>query len=44
MQPIENKEINRVYGKGRGLAFFKNNFIDLGHAAAIEQALVRELI
>ncbi len=41
MQTIENKVINRVYGKGRGWAFFKNDFLDLGNAAAIDQALSR---
>jgi len=41
MQTIENKIINRVYGKGRGWAFFKNDFLDLGNAAAIDQALSR---
>lgn len=41
MQAIENKIINRIYGSGRGWAFFKNDFIDFGNAAAIDQALSR---
>lgn len=41
MQGIENKVISRVYGKGRGWAFFKNDFVDLGSATAIDQALSR---
>jgi len=41
MQSIENKVINRIYGKGRGWAFFKNDFSDLGSNSAIEQALSR---
>jgi len=41
MQSIESKVISRIYGKGRGWVFFKNDFIDLGHAAAIDQALSR---
>lgn len=41
MQAIENKIINRIYGNGRGWAFFKNDFIDLGNSAAIDQALSR---
>ncbi len=41
MQPIESKIINRVYGKGRGWAFFKNDFLDLGSADAVDQALSR---
>lgn len=41
MQTIEDKVINRVYGNGRGWAFSKNDFIDLGSASAIDQALSR---
>ena len=39
MQAIEDKVINRIYGKGRGWAFFKNDFVDLGSADAIDKAL-----
>lgn len=41
MQPIENKVISRIYGKGRGWVFFKKDFTDLGSTAAIDQALSR---
>lgn len=41
MQSIENKVISRIYGKGRGWAFFKNDFVDLGGASAIDQCLSR---
>lgn len=41
MQPIEKQVINRVYGKGRGWSFFKNDFSDLGTASAIDRALSR---
>ncbi len=41
MQAVENKIINRIYGKGRGAAFSKNDFSDLGSATAIEQSLSR---
>lgn len=41
MQPVENKIINRVYGNGRGWAFFKNDFLDLGSTTAVDQALSR---
>lgn len=41
MQAIENKVISRVYGKGKGWAFFKNDFVDLGAAGAIDQCLSR---
>jgi hypothetical protein len=41
MQAIEDKIISRIYGKGRGWAFFKNDFIDFGNAAAIDKALSR---
>jgi len=41
MQAIEDKVINRIYGNGRGWAFFKNDFVDLGRADAIDKALSR---
>jgi len=41
MQAIEDKVISRIYGKGRGWAFFKNDFVDLGSADAIDKALSR---
>ena len=41
MQAIENKIINRIYGNGRGWAFSKNDFIGLGNAAVVRQALSR---
>lgn len=41
MQAIETKIINRIYGYGRGWAFFKNDFADLGQADAIDKALSR---
>ena len=41
MQPIESKVISRIYGKGRGWAFFKNDFLDIGSAVAIDQVLSR---
>ncbi len=41
MQAVESKIINRIYGKGRGNAFSKNDFSDLGSATAIEQSLSR---
>ena len=41
MQAVENKIINRVYGNGRGWAFFKNDFLDLGSTDAVDQALSR---
>lgn len=41
MQTIEDKVINRIYGKGRGWSFFKNDFSDLGSAESIDQALSR---
>ena len=41
MQPIENKIINRVYVKGRGWAFSKNDFADLGRVGSIDRALSR---
>ena len=41
MQPIENNIINRIYGNGRGWAFFKNDFADLGSVENIKKALLR---
>ena len=41
MQAIENKIINRIYGKGRGWFFFKNDFTDLCRSDAIDKALSR---
>lgn len=41
MQSIETKIINWNYGKGRGWAFFKNGFVDLGGASAIGRLLSR---
>jgi len=43
MQSIENKVISRIYGNGRGWAFFKNDFADLGSADSIDKALSRLL-
>jgi hypothetical protein len=39
MQAVENKVVSRIYGNGRGWAFFKNDFSDLGSADSIDQAL-----
>jgi len=41
MQTIEMKVINRIYGNGRGWAFLKNDFADLGSADTIKKALLR---
>jgi len=41
MQTIENKIISKVYGKGRGWAFSKNDFNALGSATAIDKGLSR---
>lgn len=41
MQPVETKIINRIYGKGRGWAFSRNDFVDLGSSVSIEQGLSR---
>lgn len=43
MHSIENKVLNRIYGKGRGWAFFKNDFVDLGSENTIDKALSRLL-
>ena len=39
MQVIENKIINRIYD--RGWSFSKNDFIELGSASTVRQALSR---
>lgn len=41
MQAIETKIINRIYGNGRGWAFSRNDFVDLGSNSSIEQGLSR---
>lgn len=41
MQAIENNVLNRIYGNGMGWSFFKNDFVDLGSAPAIDQSLSR---
>jgi hypothetical protein len=41
MQAIEDKVISRIYGKGRGWAFSKSDFFDLGTGDAVDQALSR---
>lgn len=39
MQSVEYKVVSRIYGKGRGWAFSKNDFLDLGRDAAVRKAL-----
>ncbi|MBF0266180.1 MAG: hypothetical protein HQL46_13020 [Gammaproteobacteria bacterium] len=41
MQSIDNKIINRIYGYGRGWAFSKIDFADLGGSEAIRKSLSR---
>jgi len=41
MQSTENKVLNRIYGHGRGWAFSKNDFKDLGATNSIRLALHR---
>ena len=41
MQSVDNQVISRIYGKKRGWAFSKNDFLDLGGDAAIRKALSR---
>ncbi|MEX0999542.1 MAG: DUF6088 family protein [Thermodesulfobacteriota bacterium] len=41
MKSTENKALDRIYGKGRGWAFSKKDFADLGHHKAIDKALSR---
>lgn len=43
MQSIENKVLNRIYGHGRGWAFSRNDFADLGSVNAIDLSLYRLL-
>ena len=38
---LENKILNRIYGKGRGWTFSQNDFLQLGSAEAIHVALHR---
>ncbi len=41
MISIEKQIVNRIYGRGRGWAFSKIDFAELGSSSAIEQALGR---
>lgn len=41
MKTAENKVLNRIYAHGRGWAFSKNDFADLGHHKTIDKALSR---
>ena len=41
MESTENKVISRIYGKGRGWAFSRIDFSDLGSIEAIDQSLSR---
>lgn len=41
MNSIENQVVSRIYGRGRGWAFSKIDFAELGNASALEQALAR---
>ncbi len=43
MQSIENKVVSRIYGSGRGWAFFQKEFSDLGSRSAVDIALHRLL-
>jgi hypothetical protein len=40
-QVVQNKMLDRIYGKGRGWVFTPTRFLDLGSRNAIGQALVR---
>lgn len=42
-QVVQNKVIDRIYGKGRGWVFTPKCFLDLGSRNAVDQALVRLL-
>ncbi|MHC4694462.1 MAG: DUF6088 family protein [Planctomycetota bacterium] len=41
MQSIQNKVLSRIYGNGRGWAFFQKDFSDFGSRSAIDNALTR---
>ncbi len=41
MQSIENKVLSRIYGKGRGWAFFQKDFSDLASRSSLDIALYR---
>ncbi len=41
MKTTENKALSRIYGNGRGWAFSKKDFVDLGNHKAIDMALIR---
>ena len=41
MQSIENKVLSRIYGKGRGWAFFQKDFSDIGSRSSLDIALYR---
>ena len=41
MQPIEDRIISRIYGKGRGSVWTPTHFADLGERAAVAKALSR---
>ena len=41
MQSIENRVLSRIYGRGRGWAFFQKDFSDLGSRTSIDNALTR---
>jgi hypothetical protein len=39
MQPINKKEISRIYGRGRGWAFSPNDFVEESSRDQIENVL-----
>ena len=41
MQSIEDKVLSRIYGKGRGWAFFQKDFSDIGSRSSLDIALYR---
>jgi hypothetical protein len=41
MYSVENKVVNRIYGRGRGWAFTPKNFADCGERAAVDTSLNR---
>ena len=41
MQSIENKVLSRIYGKGRGWAFFQKDFSDIASRSSLDIALTR---